>query len=124
MIEHRHTFPRSHRIRTRKEFSGVFQEGVRGSRGPLTLYGVPNTMGHPRLGLAVGRSVGTAVRRNRIKRLLREGFRHLQHDLPGSYDLVILVRPHEPLDGPRYRELLMSLARQVDAAWRKRKATP
>ena len=35
--------------------------------------------------------------RNRIRRLIRESFRLLQHDLPRGYDFVVTLRPHEPL---------------------------
>ena len=52
-----------------------------------------NHSGHPRLGLAVGvRAAGNAVRRNRMKRLLREWFRHQQHVTP-ALDVVVNVRP-------------------------------
>lgn len=45
----------------------------------------------PRLGLVVGRKVGPAVRRNRVKRLLREFFRRHQERLP-SADIIILAK--------------------------------
>jgi ribonuclease P protein component len=107
---HRHTFPRSHRLGGRYEFSAVFDYKTRESRGPLTLYARPNDHGHCRLGISISRKVGTAVRRNRIKRLLRESFRLMQHDLPVGYDLVIVVRPHEPLILADYQRLLSALA--------------
>jgi ribonuclease P protein component len=54
----------------------------------------PNGLGHPRLGLAVGvRSAGSAVNRNRIKRVVREAFRHIHQELP-AVDLVVNARPH------------------------------
>jgi ribonuclease P protein component len=64
--------------------------------------------------------VGSAVRRNRIKRLLRESFRLLQHDLPQGYDLLVVVRPHEPLMLADYQKLLSALLVKLHNTWRQR----
>ena len=45
-----------------------------------------------RLGLVVGRRIGTAVHRNRIKRLCRECFRQWPALLPDGVDLVVIAR--------------------------------
>src|SRR5260221_5803551 len=93
----RNSFPKSHRLGGKREFSVVFEAKTRESRGPLMVYARPNELGHGRLGISISRKVGIAVRRNRIKRLLREAFRLMQHDLPAGDDLVVAVRPHQPL---------------------------
>ncbi len=118
--ERSHTFPQSHRIRTRAEFSAVFDARVRESRGPVMIWAAPNNLPHPRLGLSMGRKVGNAVRRNRIKRMLREAFRTLQHELPAGYDLVVTVRPHDPLPLEDYRKIVGELMRKLEAVWRRR----
>jgi ribonuclease P protein component len=104
-----YTFPSSHRLHGPAAFAAVYDGKVRESRGPLTIYARLNDLPHARLGLSVPRHVGTAVRRNRIKRLLRESFRLMQHDLPRGYDLVVVVRPHEPLILAEYQKLMSAL---------------
>jgi ribonuclease P protein component len=46
-----------------------------------------------RVGLAAGRAVGTAVHRNRAKRLLREALRPLLPSLTPGWDLILIARP-------------------------------
>jgi ribonuclease P protein component len=54
---------------------------------------VANQLGHARLGLAAGRRVGGAVRRNRAKRVLREVFRQNKERELAGIDLVLVAKP-------------------------------
>jgi ribonuclease P protein component len=88
------------------------------------VYALPNGLPFPRLGMSVSRKVGTAVRRNRIRRLIRESFRLLQHDLPRGYDWVVVVRPHEPLILAEYQKLLTATLVRLHNTWSKRRPDP
>jgi ribonuclease P protein component len=58
----------------------------------MTVLATPNSRNKPRLGLVISRkAAGSAVARNRIKRLVRESFRHWQTQL-GSLDVVVIGR--------------------------------
>jgi ribonuclease P protein component len=87
-----HRFTSADRLHTQGQFDRVF-EGGRAFRYPeLTLRAVPNGLDHSRLGLLVGRRHGNAVRRNRIKRVLRECFRLHRGVCAVPCDVVII--PH------------------------------
>lgn len=120
MPEPRHTFPRTHRLSGSKAFRAVFDFRVRKNIGPLSFCGRPNGLDHVRLGLSVPRRVGTAVKRNRIKRLLREAYRLQRQELAsaaGGLDVIVVVRPHAALELGEYQRMLRqaveSLAKEV-----------
>ncbi|MTI62868.1 MAG: ribonuclease P protein component [Methylophaga sp.] len=75
------------------DFSRVFRQGKRTGGGGLTVLTVDNSVGHPRLGLAIAKKhVKLASRRNRLKRIIRESFRQHQSSF-SNIDIVVLSRP-------------------------------
>ncbi len=83
--------------------------GRRFGNALFSVQSLPNDLGHARLGMAVSlRTAGTAVRRNRIRRCVRESFRLQQHLLPPA-DLFVSARSAaREATGP---EMLASLER-------------
>ncbi len=82
------------RIRQPAEFKLAFAKGFRITRPPLAAVCRPdNGTGSARLGLAIARKAAPrAVDRNRVKRLIREDFRHNRQRLP-AVDLVFYGMP-------------------------------
>ena len=79
------------------DFDRVYREGnSRGNRF-LVLYSFARREDEPggnaRLGLSVGRRIGRAVQRNKVKRAVREAFWALASELAPGHDYVIVARP-------------------------------
>ena len=116
----RYRLPRSMRLRGRRAIDAVFAAKMRKNVGPLSVLGRPNEEGVLRFAISIGRRAGTAPKRNRIKRLIREAMRLMQHDFPRGYDLVIVIRPHETATLAEYQRMLFKAAGDVVRGWRKR----
>jgi ribonuclease P protein component len=78
------------------EFERVYKQGDSHSNRFLVLYAFPRggeEAGESRLGVSVGRKVGNAVERNKVKRALREAFAELSEEVPSGHDFVLVGRP-------------------------------
>ena len=78
------------------DFERAFREGDSHSNRFVVLYAFPRPEGEDegvRLGVSVGRNLGGAVERNKLKRALREAFRELAGRLPAGHDFVLVGRP-------------------------------
>ncbi|MGD8915479.1 MAG: ribonuclease P protein component [Syntrophobacterales bacterium] len=88
-------FLRKHeRLRRRKDFELAFRHGSRRHTKNFAIILRPNGLQFSRLGVTVGKKVGNAVKRNRVKRYLREFFRLHKHKLPPSHDVVIIAKEY------------------------------
>ncbi len=98
----RSKFPRSARLLRHADFEGVYKRGRRHFAAHMTFFYLPRECGReddkgsagelkgkgPRVGFTVGKVLGGAVIRNRMKRRLREAVR-LQDPIPAAVDVVI-----------------------------------
>ncbi len=86
---------RRQRLSRSAEFDRVYREGRSHASRYLVVYSFPREgdAEDPRLGVSVGRKVGGAVERNRVKRLLRDAFWAVGDSLPDGHDFVIVARP-------------------------------
>jgi ribonuclease P protein component len=90
MVEKRFGLPREQRVRKRKDFDRVFQDG--GSVRAGLIYGryLPNGTSCTRIGVAVPNRFGKAAKRNRARRLLKEAYRLHKHEMPPGLDIILL----------------------------------
>jgi ribonuclease P protein component len=87
----------SERLRRRPDFERIYDKGARMQGRFMTVFVLPNGGDGPRFGVAATRKLGSAVKRNRAKRLSRELFR--RHKVAAGLDIVIVPR-REMLDAP------------------------
>ena len=78
------------RIRRRVEYVAVYDRGRKVGGRLMTVFLLENGQERPRLGIAATRKYGSAVQRNRAKRLVREVFR--RHKPALGLDIVVVPR--------------------------------
>ncbi|MGI6182799.1 MAG: ribonuclease P protein component [Candidatus Fimadaptatus sp.] len=90
LVAHNYRLGRRNTLHRNQQFQYVYRRGKSSGCTHFTLIYLPGRQ--LRLGISVSRKVGCAVTRNRIRRLLRENIRLMQHDIkPGQY--VLIARP-------------------------------
>jgi ribonuclease P protein component len=110
----RQGFARPQRILKSAQFDAVYARRRRVVDDCFSVNVAPNELGHARLGLSIGgKAVGNSVARNRVKRLVRESFRHQASGL-GSFDLVVGARNGaRTAHNARLRESLDGLWKEI-----------
>ena len=84
---------RKFRLTRSQDFKRVRQSGKSYAHPLIVLFAQSNDEVKIRIGIAAGRTVGTAVKRNRAKRLLREAMQPLIPSLKYGWDLILIARP-------------------------------
>ena len=110
-------FPRSARLLRRGDFARVYQQGRRHFAAHMTLFYLRRAGGGGlRVGFSVGRMLGGAVERNRIKRRLREAVRGCGLEAHPAIDVVI--NPRKSLLGAQFAELRNEIGRAFEVIGR------
>ena len=111
------TFPRAARLLKHADFDRVYKQGRRHFSSHMTVFYLRQTEGEARIGFTVGRVLGGAVIRNRIKRRLREAVRQRRSVLTDPVDVV--VNPKKSVLKAEFPALLEEVTRAFDVIVRK-----
>ena len=102
-FESDNSFPAKFKIKTSRDFHNILSEGTKTHSENFILYSKPNSLGFPRLGVSVGKKASaSSVRRNRMKRVLREVFRRNKPAF-SSNDVVFVIK--NDVSGKKFSKL-------------------
>jgi len=86
------SLPKTRKVLASRDFRGAYERGKRYSFQSFTAFVVANDLGESRIGITATKKFGSAVERNRAKRIVREVFRRAKDQVDGGYDIILNVR--------------------------------
>ena len=84
--------PKSNIIRNKFEFNRVYSKGRSYVNQMMIIHVINSDNVKGKVGFAVGKKIGNAVIRNRIKRLMREAYRINQHCINQNVSMILIAR--------------------------------
>ena len=117
-------FTRAMRLTRERDFQRVLRTGSRARSAHLVVAVAANDLEHTRLGISIGKRIHkSAVRRNRLRRIIREAFRLSYADLPRGVDMVVMAaEPALVLELRTVQPELVLLARKAERRWQEKQA--
>lgn len=96
-------------IKNNWEFQKIYRRGRYAYSKTLVVYAWPNHSEKKRIGITVSKKYGKSVKRNRIRRLIRESYRNLYETIKPGYDFVIVARKRKENQEPKYSQILKEM---------------
>ena len=107
-----YAFQKIYKVRKAHEYNAILNNRTKVSIGPLSANMIRNTHGVPRLGMSISKKyIKKAVKRNLIKRIIRESFRYNRHKFP-NIDIIVMYKN----DDLRY---IVHLHKNLKNLWKK-----
>jgi ribonuclease P protein component len=118
------SFPRAARLLKHSDFDRVYKQGRRHFSSHMTVFYLRQTegaspIGSARVGFTVGKVLGGAVERNRIKRRLREAVRQRRSVLTGACPVDVVINPKKSVLTLEFSLVLEEVGRALDAIAKK-----
>lgn len=108
---------KEYRVKTEKEFQAVFDAGHSVANRQFVVYQLKKPgQDHFRVGFSVGKKLGNAVMRNKIKRRLRHAIRDLDHEYGFKSDLDFILIARRPVSQITFQEIKKSLIHVLSLA--------
>ena len=79
-------------LKLNRDFRRLYARGKTCAGAYIVVYAQKNRLGTNRLGLTVSKSTGKAVKRNRLKRLMRESYRLMEDRIETGFDFILVAR--------------------------------
>jgi len=103
---------RQYRLRKNADFQRIRRFGKSKSNRLMVLIVLPNRSNRSRFGFAVSKRIGKAVRRNKIKRQMREAVRLRQEKIQPGWDLLFIARA--PIKRANYQDIAQAVYSLLD----------
>lgn len=99
-------------LKTRAQYSLVYSSGKTWANELVVMKILPNQLGVTRVGFSVGKRIGKAVVRNKVRRLMRESVRTL--NIRSGWDIVLIARKGAAIaDYHNLKEAISGLLKQA-----------
>jgi ribonuclease P protein component len=100
-------FPRIWRLSSKKDFENVLSKAKPFGKGNLLIYTILNGRSYSRIGISISKKTAEAVKRNRIKRLIKEVYRINKERIVDGMDIVFVVKPGFNIDNFQSMEVFI-----------------
>lgn len=97
------------KIKNNREFQNIYRKGRYAVSRALAVYVLPNRLQINRIGITASKKYGKSVKRNRIRRLIRESYQAIQDNLKVGYDFVIVARKTDENNIPDFHKIYREL---------------
>ena len=99
-----------YRLKKQSDFQKLFQKGKRAFSPSITMIYRPSEKTF--MGISVGKKHGKSVKRNRIKRLIREAFRAVKEEMHGNYACVLIPKVSEEYELETFKKHLRCMIKK------------